>query len=367
LPKDYSDLADIPEHFKRTTDGGMFLIENAVVNDDGERMLVFASSHGLKMMQRSKCWTADGTFKVVAKPFCQLYSFMAELDRYSYPCLFSLLPNKKAPTYKALMNTVYQKVSEKGDLNLRQMVLDFEGPAVTQFRAIFGPQIRITGCMVHLSRSLRRKQGKLGELISWQSTAEFKIFTNCLKGLAFVPHNLVKDYFQQLVDQELDRVIETVDQDKNIKPEKADAMKEALNMYLDYFEKTYIGRKGKTCWLKGKFPIQIWNQHENVLEGRQLSTNRHEGWHSKLTKSLVASGTIWALLDELREEEASARHDRDEQSEAGPADDSPGNSRKQKEARKKKQKRLKRLVQHMDEYEMVAYLKRVSTFKISEL
>jgi hypothetical protein len=363
LPKDYTDLVDLPEHFKRTSDGGFFLIDNAEVNDQGERMLVFASNAGLKMLQKSKSWSADGTFDVVPSPFCQLYSVMSELDGYSYPCLFSLLPNKRGATYRALMETIYQKVTEKGDLNLRQLVIDFEGPVVKEFKTIFGNQIRVTGCLVHFSRSLRRKQGQIGELLSWQSHADFKIFTNCLKGLAFVPPNLVSEYFKQLIDQELPKLLQNLDENRDIKAEKADEMKQALNKYLDYFEKSYIGRQGKTCWLKGKYPIQIWSQHENVLEGRQLSTNRHEGWHSRLRKSLVASATLWALLDELRDVEASTRHEREEDIERGPAEEQTGNSRKQKEKRLARQQKLRRLVMHMDDYDMVSYLKRVSSYK----
>jgi hypothetical protein len=96
------------------------------------------------------------------------------------------------------------------------------------------------------------------------------------------------------MDQKLPIILKNLDENQDVK--KVDSMKETLNKFLGYFEKTYIGRQERTCWLKGKFPIQIRNKHDNVLVGRQLFTNRQEGFHSRLKKSIVASASLWALL-----------------------------------------------------------------------
>jgi hypothetical protein len=133
------------------------------------------------------------------------------------------------------------------------------------------------------------------------------------------------------MEQELPVIFQNLDQDKDVKAEKADIMKEALNKFLDYCECMYFGRHGRTCWLKGKFPIQVWNQHDNDLQGRQLSTNRYEGFHSRLSKSLVSSATVWALIDELVGVETASRADRYEHRQVDHADVLLGNSKKQKE------------------------------------
>jgi hypothetical protein len=83
-----------------------------------------------------------------------------------------------------------------------------------------------------------------------------------------------------------------LDKDREVK--EVDKMKESLNHYLDYFEKCYVGRPGRAGWLRGKIPINLWYQFDNVIEGRQISTNRHESFHSRLKTSQVGSGSLWA-------------------------------------------------------------------------
>jgi hypothetical protein len=361
-PKSFQDLANMPEKYCQTFDGNLFLLANLELN--GERMLIYCSNNGLKMLRKGETWSMDGTFAVVKPPFCQLYSIMSEIDGYSYPCLFAFLANKKSPTYRLLMETVYQKVTEKGVLALRQVVLDFEGPVLKEFRSVFGPHIRITGCIVHFSRSIRRKQGKLGGLITWMTKPGFKIFNQCLKALAYVPPpHLAFQYYQCLLGEELNSVCTELDEDKSIKPEEADRMKENLNNYLDFFEKNYIGRKARTGFIKGKFPIQLWSQYENVLEGRQTSTNAHEGFHSRLRKAVPHSATFWSLLDQLIDYEATARADREMDLDNGPAEDQPGSSRRKKEMRKEARERLRHNVLDYEQYEMADYLNKVGSFK----
>jgi hypothetical protein len=202
-----------------------------------ERILIFSSNMGLKILQTSVAWTADGTFEVVQPPFLQLYSIMEEIEGISYPCLFAFLLNKKASTYRALMEITHEFVTEKGELHLKQFIVDFEGPVIREFKAVFGRHILLTGCVI--------------------------------------------EYFQALIHEELDKVIETLDQNPEVKAEEADQMKESINTYLSYFEKTYIGRQGRAGFLKGRYPVSVWNQVENVTEGHQMSTNRHEGFHNR--------------------------------------------------------------------------------------
>jgi hypothetical protein len=132
---------------------------------------------------------------------------------------------------------------------------------------------------------------------------------------------------------------------------------------LEFFEEDYVGRKGRTGWLKGKFPIKIWNQWENVLEGRQLSTNRHEGWHSRLRKSLATSTTFWTLMEEQIDIEATSRADREDDLDNGHTNLQSGKSRRLKELRKKARAKLRDIMTNIDDYEMVDYLKKIGYFK----
>jgi len=363
IPKDWNDLKDLPNQFTQTFDKERFLLANLDQPND-ERILVFASNRGLKLMAKAETWTCDGTFQCVPKPFKQLYSFMAEVDGVSYPTCFALLANKKGPTYRTLLELLYEKVAEKGDMLLKQIVLDFEGPVLKELKHVFGSHVRLTGCIVHFARSQRRKQGEIGNLITWQTKADYKIFTESLKALAYVKPEKVSDYFKCLVDEELPKLVTSLDEDPQVKMEQADLMKESINLYLDYFEKSYVGRPGRSGgWLRGKFPIGVWNQYDNVIEGRQLSTNRHESFHSRLKKSLGTSASIWALLDELIDEEAGASGLREENLAVEDPSNLPGNSRRKTDIRKRNRAKIRTIVTRIDNYEMCDFLKRVGYYK----
>ncbi len=157
----------------------------------------------------------------------------------------------------------------------------------------------------------------------------------------------------------MDDVIEELDQDEEMKLEVKDELKQSLNDFLDFFERTYLGKKGRAGWLKGKYALELWNQHSNVLDDRLLSTNAQKGWHSRLRQSLPTSATYWSLIDALTEVEASTRANCEEDIGNGHNSQQAGSSRCQKEKRLAARAELREIMNHMDEYEMVVYLKKV--------
>lgn len=81
VPRDYSDLDQVPEKFSKTWDGERFLLSNIEL-ENGDRMLLFASPFGLDLLRKSSTWGGDGTFGVVPKPFYQLYTLLAEINSH---------------------------------------------------------------------------------------------------------------------------------------------------------------------------------------------------------------------------------------------------------------------------------------------
>jgi hypothetical protein len=250
------------------------MLENSMT--DQGRIIIYASDYGLKLLKRAEIWTLDRTFGIVLKPFKQLYLIMTEIDGYSYPSAFCLLPNKTSQSYRFVFEKLFSKLDTMGPICLKQAVLDFESPAIKEFRAAFGAHVRVTGCIIHFGRSLRHQQGKIGGLLLWQKKQKFQVFTNCIKALAYVPPRQVSEYYQALLGPEMDEVIKELDQDETLKMEVKDVMKENLNTFLEYFEQTYLGKKARTGWLKGRYALELWSQYDNVLEGRQTSANCHE-------------------------------------------------------------------------------------------
>jgi hypothetical protein len=185
------------------------------------------------------------------------------------------------------------------------------------------------------------------------------------QGASLCAPRQVPDYYACLVNNEMDFVLEELDQDNSMKMEEKDDLKQNLNLFLEYFERTYLGKRGRAGWMRGKFQLELWNQHHNVLEGKQVSTNSHEGWHSRLRRAIENSATFWSLIDALSDSEATAGANRAEDITRGHNDEQSGNSRSLKEKRLMSKAALREIVTHQDDYEMVDYLKTVGSYKLN--
>jgi hypothetical protein len=163
--------------------------------------MIYASAFCLQNLSQSKTWGGDGTFGVIPKLFYQLYTILAELDGHLYPSLFCILPNKKGPVYKEMFEVAKREASLNGELKLEQVLVDFEGPAITQIKSGFGRTVKVTGCQLHWFRNLHKKQGEVGNLLSWSMARPILgEFLTAIHGLCYVPDNEVPAYYQALID-----------------------------------------------------------------------------------------------------------------------------------------------------------------------
>jgi len=365
IPRSFDDLAEVPDQYTNTVDGERFMFFNEEVEDQG-RMILFASAQGLILLQRSETWSCDGTFACMPEPFLQLYTVMAELNNKSYPCFFGLLPNKRGPTYAKMFEVLKEAVEAKGPLHLQQIMLDFEASVIREIKATFSRQVKVQGCQVHLFRNWRKKMGDVGNLISWACfQPSFNKFYKSLHGLCYVPTHMVHEYFKALCDTKLEEICTELDEKNDLDFEEKDATKESLNTFLDFMERNYVGRATRTGISVPRFPPELWSQRENCLEGRPLSTNRNEGFHSRLKHNLPQNNTIWALLGHLVDVEAETRMIRDEHrasldnvEEEDEAGKGPGNTSAYKRWRLRSN--LKNLIINREEYTPVEFLERIS-------
>lgn len=109
VPTTWEDIKKgLPEQLQRLSDGSVFLRYNGpVTTHSDERMLIFASDAGIKLLETAERASGDGTFSTVPAPFKQLFVVMADLKGgSSTPVVYGLLPNKKAETYDAFFNVV---------------------------------------------------------------------------------------------------------------------------------------------------------------------------------------------------------------------------------------------------------------------
>ncbi|KAI6655701.1 hypothetical protein LOD99_1841 [Oopsacas minuta] len=99
-PTTLAELA-LPAVYQQTAKGEQFLLYDSGA-DDVHRFLVFGTQHNLGMLQRSKIWLADGTFKTASPLFAQVY-VVHELrggddpmkTGHLLPSLFVLLPTRR--------------------------------------------------------------------------------------------------------------------------------------------------------------------------------------------------------------------------------------------------------------------------------
>lgn len=79
-------------------------------------------------------------------------------------------------------------------------------------------------------------------------------------------------------------------------PEDYDALDELLN----YFETTYIQRRGGR---PGRYKIKMWNMYDRVMDNLPRSNNSIESWHSQIHSVLsCASPTMWKCLNFFQKE-----------------------------------------------------------------
>ena len=371
-PKSYDDLETIPAPFWETFDGERFLLANLDLTSTLQtlasnlgRILIFASSYGLDLLAKAATWSADGTFSVTPEPFYQMYTVLAEVEGKSYPSLFAFLPGKKQYVYKALFSELKDKLDASGrSLNLKRFMIDFEAPAVKEFRLVFGKQIQISGCLVHFRRNLRKHLSQIPHLQSWScKNADFYTFLSCLVGLCYVPQGEVVAYYTDLVKIELPRMMQDVEKDQGLDEIFKTELNESIDKFLTYFERNYVGHSTRTGWAYPRFPIEIWNMHDAAMDLGQKTTNRNESFHSSFRKAVPLNATLWGVLDVLRDQEAKVRVLHDERRQSGHHDlDDPNRPGTDREKRRSNHAiALKSIVEHrLDFPSKIEYLKRVS-------
>jgi hypothetical protein len=163
-----------------------------------------------------------------------------------------------------------------------------------------------------------------------------------------------------------------LDEEGGVETEEADDCRDALVSFLDYLEKNYVGHQSSVGWSMPRYPPL-----SGIRLRMQLSTNRNEGYHSRLAGAVKKNASIWALINEIIDVEAETRAKRDEDrgqldvedvEEVEDADGEPvagGSNGRHPGPGKKWQmqqarRRLKNIIMKREEYSKVAYLQCVA-------
>ena len=221
------------------------------------RHIVFASDEQLKLMKKAKTWYIDATFKVVDKPFYQLFSihvFVREGDcMKQVPVAYVLMSRRRKKDYKAVFKFLKEKLDSK--INLKRVVADFEAAAWVAVQSVFGNSVAVKGCLFHFNQAVYRKICKLDLKVSYKNDPQVERLCKALMALPLLADNHIKATFERLVEN-----VEAAD------PLKIPKCQELVA----YMRRTWIDRKlfnpASWCWFR-----EIIRTNNDV-----------EGWHNRL-------------------------------------------------------------------------------------
>jgi hypothetical protein len=115
IPKNLNELR-IPDSFGKINDKDFLRYDNL---DDKNRIIIFMSDDGAKMLAECKTAHFDGTFKTAPKLFNQILTIHANIEGNYIPCAYVILKNKNRDSYfeaiitikSIIQNNFYYKIN----------------------------------------------------------------------------------------------------------------------------------------------------------------------------------------------------------------------------------------------------------------
>ena len=226
----------IPEMLSSTVQGEKFLVLDERVKPDvkPDKIIIFCSKEQQDLLNGAEYWVADGTFEVVQNTlFSQLFIVHALSPvGITVPCLYGLLPDKETSTYQICFDYLKsQGVSKPGC-----MITDFEKGIIRAFQNSY-PKVKLSGCDTHFKRALRRKLSSkdLGLASLYATNENFQTLVRYMWGLSLVPTDHIIPIWENFVSDQYEMMVKDEEEDV------FDGQKDAVDEWLDYFEKTYVG------------------------------------------------------------------------------------------------------------------------------
>ena len=297
VPNRLMDLGELPFDFTVTAGPAP---ERFLISDNGpnrnDRILVFGTAAGLRLFAASDTVFMDGNFSMAPPIFKQIYVIRVPFGRTAVTVVYALLPTKTRATYEALFQTVLDECTNMNlDINISNVVTDFEDGVLRAVTAVFGRHVNSTGCFYHLCQSTWRKIQELGLAEFYVAEQEFRLFCGMLDGLAFLPLRDIPagmQFLQTVMPQDPPEVAELV----------------------DYFDRTYVtgtyrqveqqaaGGNGigrlRMRHFPPLFPPAVWNVHDSTLNNNPRTNNICEGWNN-MFHNLVGHyhPSVWRTIE----------------------------------------------------------------------
>ncbi|PIK37089.1 hypothetical protein BSL78_26080 [Apostichopus japonicus] len=149
VPAPDDKLFDIPDEFRSTNDGRLFLRYD---NGRDDRILLFATQRSMDFLSTCHHWFMDGTFKSSPPQFAQIYTVHRLRRGRNIPTAYALLPNRREETYVELLRQVQQLTL----VAPTSVLTDFEVGAMNAIKTVY-PAANVQGCFFHLCQSIHRR------------------------------------------------------------------------------------------------------------------------------------------------------------------------------------------------------------------
>ena len=170
-----------------------FLLSDIVVDD--ARHLVFSTPQQRNILQNSKTWYCDASFKAVKSPFSQLFSIHAfvkgegEAHIKQDPFAFALMSRRRKQDYIEVFCAIIESLPT---MMIQNAVLDFEAAMWRAVRSVFD-NVRIKGCCFHWRQAVWRKADFLGLRVPYLISGAMNSFVRELLALPYLPEEYKRD------------------------------------------------------------------------------------------------------------------------------------------------------------------------------
>jgi hypothetical protein len=216
------------------------------------RYILFASEAMLNKLSKSKTWYMDGTFKLVSRPFQQLYSIHAFIKSghcvKQIPLTFCFMSRRQQKDYEGVLQALVQSLPEPPVVT--EFIMDFEQAAWNAVSKIF-PQATIRGCAFHWSQAVWRKIQSLGLQVDYRNNETMFKLCRRIMALPLLPAADIRSQFYRL---------------------QRHATTPPLQQLFKYVEDNWIQT---TLW-----PPESWSVFQSAIR----TNNDVEGWHQRLNR-----------------------------------------------------------------------------------
>ena len=187
------------------------------------RHLVCYSDKQARILKTKQRWYMDGTFKIVKKPFVQLYTIHSFIrvggQKKMVPLMHILMSQRTRQDYKKIFKYIKEQILNN-ETEVTQCVVDFEKAVWRAMNDVFGATVKIFGCGFHWTQCIFRRIKKLGLTIAYKNKEEtltrnicrcliFNLFTACIYSLIIniyrkimclhlLPHGKIGKAFEDL-------------------------------------------------------------------------------------------------------------------------------------------------------------------------